>query len=65
MKEYLSKKQVPYQEKDVSNDREAIIEMMEKSKQMGVPVVIIDDKEIIIGFDQAQLDKLLVEKPKR
>ena len=33
-------------------------EMIEKSKQMSVPVIIIDD-EIVVGFNQAKLDELL------
>jgi hypothetical protein len=33
------------------------MEMIEKTKQMGVPVTIIDDKDIIIGFNQAKLDE--------
>ena len=39
-------------------DRDAAREMIEKSKQMGVPVIIIDD-EVVVGFDQAKLDELL------
>jgi glutaredoxin len=34
--------------------------MMRKTKQMSVPVIVIDD-EIVLGFDQALLDKLLSE----
>ena len=59
MKEYLSKKGIAYQEHDVAADRDAALEMVEKTKQMGVPVIIIDDKDIVIGFNQAQLDELL------
>jgi len=43
----------------VAEDREAAKEMIEKSKQMAVPVIIIDDKDIVIGFDQVTLDELL------
>lgn len=32
--------------------------MIEKTGQMGVPVITVDD-EIIIGFNQGQLDKAL------
>lgn len=39
-------------------DREKAREMVQKSKQMGVPVITIDD-DLIIGFNQTQLDKLL------
>ena len=40
-------------------DRNAAKEMIEKSKQMAVPVIIIDDKEIVVGLDQSKLDELL------
>ena len=40
-------------------DKAAAKEMIEKSKQMSVPVIIIDDKEIVVGFNQAKLDGLL------
>jgi len=43
----------------VAADRDAAKEMIEKSKQMSVPVIIIDDKDIVIGFNQAKLDELL------
>jgi len=42
----------------VAADREAAKEMIQKSKQMGVPVIMVDD-EIIVGFNQAKLDSLL------
>jgi len=42
----------------VAVDRDAAKEMVQKSKQMGVPVIIIDD-EIVVGFNQAKLDSLL------
>lgn len=40
-------------------DRDAAKEMIEKTKQMGVPVIIIDDKDIVIGFNQNRLNELL------
>lgn len=40
-------------------DREAAKEMIEKTKQMGVPAIIIDDKDIVIGFDRTKLSELL------
>ena len=39
-------------------DHQAAQEMIQKSKQMGVPVIIIDD-EIVVGFNQAKLESLL------
>ena len=57
-KEYLSRKGIPFVEHDVATDREKAKEMIEKSKQMGVPVIIIDG-EVTVGFNQSRLDSLL------
>ena len=57
-KDYLSQKGIPYADINVAQDREKAKEMIDKSGQMGVPVIIIDD-EIVVGFNQALLDKLL------
>jgi glutaredoxin 3 len=58
VKEYLSQKKVTFTEYNVAEDRDKAREMVEKSKQMGVPVVIVDD-DIVVGFNQAELEKLL------
>jgi glutaredoxin len=60
VKEYLSQKNVTYTEYDVAQDKDRAREMVEKSKQMGVPVVMVDDT-IVVGFNQAELEKLLAE----
>ena len=60
MKEYLSKKGISYTEYDVSVDRARAQEMVQKSRQMGVPVITIDN-DLVVGFNQSQLDKLLVK----
>ncbi len=57
-KDYLSRKGIRYTDIDVAQDKEKTKEMIDKSGQMGVPVIIIDD-EIMVGFNQVLLDKLL------
>ena len=57
-KEYLSQKDISYVEHNVAGDREATKEMIQKSGQMGVPIIIIDG-EVVVGFNQAKLDSLL------
>ena len=57
-KDYLSRKGIHYIVINVAQDREKAKEMIDKSGQMGVPVITIDD-EIVVGFDQSLLDKLL------
>ena len=58
VKEYLTKKGVVYRDVNVAVDRMAAHEMVQKSGQMGVPVIVVDDK-VVIGFDQKELDRLL------
>ena len=57
-KDYLSRKGISFTEHNVAEDREAAKEMIDKSKQMGVPVIIVDD-EVVVGFNQSRLDGLL------
>ena len=59
VKEFLSDNDIAFQEYNVAADREKAKEMIEKTQQMGVPVIIINDKDIVIGFDQAKLSEIL------
>jgi glutaredoxin 3 len=58
LKEYLKEKGVDFEDLDVSQDETALDEMTEKSGQMGVPVVLIDDA-VVIGFDKEKINELL------
>ena len=58
-KEFLKEKKIKFTDVDVSKDKKAQEEMIEKSGQMGVPVIIIDNKEVIVGFDKEALKKAL------
>jgi glutaredoxin 3 len=58
VKKYLASKDVPFEDLDVSADRNSALEMVQKSGQRGVPVIDIDG-EIIVGFNQEAIDKLL------
>ncbi|MCL4367865.1 MAG: glutaredoxin family protein [Actinobacteria bacterium] len=57
-KEFLSKKGVKFAEYDVSNDQDKLEEMIEKSGQMGVPVITVDDK-VLVGYDPSEMEKML------
>jgi len=57
-KEFFKENDVEFEEFDVAADAEKRNEMIERSGQMGVPVIYIDD-EMIIGFDKAKLTELL------
>jgi glutaredoxin 3 len=57
-KDYLASKKVPFEDVDVGTDRVRAQEMVDKSGQMGVPVLDINGK-IIIGFDRKAIDEAL------
>jgi len=57
-KEYLKSKSVPFDDVNVAMDRARAQEMIDKSGQMGVPVLDIGGK-IIIGFDRTAIDSAL------
>lgn len=57
-KEFLQSHSVPYNEIDVGSDQAKAREMIEKSGQMGVPVILIgegSEQELIVGFDQKRI----------
>jgi len=60
---YLRENGIDFVEKDVSIDREAAKEMIEKSGQMGVPVIDINGK-IIVGFVPEEIEKAVRESKK-
>ena len=57
-KDFFREKNVAYVEYNVASDIEKRKEMVEKSGQMGVPVIIIGD-DLIVGFDKPKITKLL------
>lgn len=57
-KEFFAKNNVQYEEKNVAADVQARQDMLEKSQQLGVPVIEVDET-IIIGFDKKNLEMAL------
>lgn len=57
-KDFFKANNVAYTEYDVMSNLEKRKEMVSKSGQMGVPVIIIDDK-LVVGFDKPQIAKML------
>jgi len=58
LKNFLKKHNIEFEDIDVSQDKVAQDEMIKKSGQMGVPVAEIDG-QIVVGFDQERIKKLL------
>ncbi len=57
-KQFLRENNIDFQDMDVSGDKQAADEMVQKSGQMGVPVLDIDG-EIIVGFDKEKIKQSL------
>jgi len=58
LKEYLKEKNIEFEDIDVSQNQEALQELVKKTGAMAVPVIDIDG-EIVVGFDKEKIDKLL------
>lgn len=58
VKQFLSDHGIEFEDVNVAEDQEQAKEMIEKSGQMGVPVIEAGG-EVIVGFDEALLRKAL------
>ncbi|OGI66553.1 NrdH-redoxin [Candidatus Nomurabacteria bacterium RIFCSPLOWO2_02_FULL_40_10] len=57
-KDFFKEKNVAFTDYNVAADPEKRKELIEKSGQMGVPVIIIGD-EMVIGFNKPKIVQLL------
>lgn len=57
-KEFFQKNNVAFSEFDVGKDLAKRQEMIEKSGQMGVPVITVGD-DMVVGFNKPRLEQLL------
>lgn len=60
-KDYFTKNNVEFEDRNVEHDQKFMEEAIQKSGQMGIPVIDIDG-EIIVGFDRAKIDSALATK---
>ena len=60
-KEYLDSIHVKYDAVDVSEDKEAAAEIVQKTRQRGVPVTKIGER-YIVGFDQGAIESALKDE---
>lgn len=58
VKDYFKQNNIPFEDVDVTRDRSRAQEMIEKSGQMGVPVIDING-QIIVGFQPEIFEQLL------
>ena len=59
-KDFFKKNDIKYTEVNVEEDEAGAEEMIEKSGQMGVPVIDING-QIIVGFNKPAIEKALKE----
>ena len=57
-KDFFTENKVAFTDYNVATDLPKRQEMIQKSGQMGVPVISIDDN-IVVGFDEEKLKELL------
>lgn len=57
-KDFFKENNIEYTDYDVSTDMAKREEMIEKSGQMGVPVIYVGD-DMVMGFDKPELMRLL------
>ncbi|OGI68419.1 NrdH-redoxin [Candidatus Nomurabacteria bacterium RIFCSPHIGHO2_01_FULL_42_15] len=57
-KDFFREKNISFTEYNVASDLEKRKEMVTKSGQMGVPVIIIGD-ELTVGYDKPKIARLL------
>lgn len=57
-KDFFKEKNVPFEDFNVASDQSRRKEMIEKSGQMGVPVIIIGNN-LIVGFNKPKIVELL------
>lgn len=57
-KRYFKEKNIKFTDVDVSKDQSAARDMMRRTGQMGVPVILINNKPVI-GFDRNKINQML------
>lgn len=58
-KDFFSAHNIPFTDYNVGVDTAKRAEAVQKSGQMGVPVIVVDGKDVVVGFDQDRLSSLL------
>lgn len=65
-KEYLTRNNIPFINRDVELDDAAMNDLTKKYKSQGVPVIVIGNDEVVLkGFDQQKFEKALKDVQKK
>jgi glutaredoxin-like YruB-family protein len=61
-KEYFTKNNIPFVNRDVEEDSDAMQDLMEKYQLHAVPLIVIgDDAKLLKGFNREEFEKALKE----
>ena len=58
LKEYLKEHNIDFEEVDVSQNEKARDDIIERSGQIGTPIIEVDG-QIVVGFDKEKINQLL------
>lgn len=58
-KEFFTENDFEYEEHNVAENAEKRQEMIEKTGQIGVPVIVIDNEKMLVGFDRDKVAGIL------
>lgn len=58
LKDYLNKHNIAYEDKDITKDRSAFEELVNKYKVRATPLIVYGDKTLI-GFNPDELQKMI------
>lgn len=65
-KEYFTQNNIPFINRDVEIDSDAMAQLTGKYKSQGVPIIVIgEDATVLKGFDQARFEKALEKYKKK
>ena len=65
-KEYLTEHNIPFINKDVELDPQAMEELTNKYKSQGVPVIVLgDDRKVLKGFSRETFEQAVKELQKK
>ncbi|MEK6710155.1 MAG: glutaredoxin family protein [Nitrospinota bacterium] len=58
MKEFLSRHGIPFRERMVDQDSQAMQELQQRTGRKATPVILVGE-EVVVGFDRGRLEALL------
>jgi glutaredoxin len=59
VREFLSRHGIPFRERVVDQEAEALWELQARTGMPATPVIIVGEEVVVVGFDQGRLETLL------